>query len=416
MTESEREPWVEKYRPEKWSDIQGNNKSVEKIREWATRWTPGDKAQHLDGPPGTGKTTIAYVTAETMGWPLEQVNASSARKTDDIEDIAGSINSTPPDAEHKVVLLDEVDSMHHAVNFDPLANALESPRNPVFLTSNDAYQVPNGLTRKATKHDVKLQDRSCAAKLRDIAEAEDLDLDSSDIDKLASRGNLRAAIHDMQINSETGLPPGLDERTSDLSDFDSMANVLKGEMKVGDSMTPEDMVLWFDHNLTKEWRGIEVGVAYDTLARADKWLGRAQDTRNYRWWKYAAELSEQVTELLLHEPYQGYRQDVFPAWFKHSEVKATSEKPISSLYRKLSRYDEGTFQFGGDFHYFRKVIIPILNDQPEEDRFRLALDYGLTEDEMEPLGIDEEQYRDWREMEAPSEGDGSAGQTSALDW
>jgi len=45
-------PLVEKFRPQKFEDLQGNNSAIKSIRTWAEHWERGDQPQLLSGPPG----------------------------------------------------------------------------------------------------------------------------------------------------------------------------------------------------------------------------------------------------------------------------------------------------------------------------------------------------------------------------
>ena len=55
--------WSEKHRPQIISDMIGNEDSRAEIMEWFTKWKKGMKPLLMIGPPGIGKTTIAYLTA-----------------------------------------------------------------------------------------------------------------------------------------------------------------------------------------------------------------------------------------------------------------------------------------------------------------------------------------------------------------
>ena len=55
--------WTEKYRPKRFSEIRGQNSAVEKVQNFIRNFEIGKKAIILYGPSGTGKTTIAHVSA-----------------------------------------------------------------------------------------------------------------------------------------------------------------------------------------------------------------------------------------------------------------------------------------------------------------------------------------------------------------
>lgn len=389
------ESWVDKYRPESFSEIQGNNAALERIREWAEDWEPGDQGQLLVGPPGTGKTTTAYVVSDVLGMPLNQINASSARKTKDIKDMAASIAASPVDGQRQLVLLDEVDGWHHASDKKPLYDALSSPANPIILTANEEYDVPDGIKNRVNTEKFKLGKRSRAAKIREIAAKEEVDLDEHDEKRLAQRPDLRSAINDLQMMAETDVPLGFDEREWEEGAFDAIPEIVGGDKYAGYDLSPNDLVIWLDQAIAKEFRGLEAGVAYDSLARADKWLGRAQSTRNYRYWKYAGALARMTAEVRLTESHSSYIPDLFPEWFRHSLDKADGETPTARVYRKLKDYDGETFKFGGSYLQFKNVYIDLLCDLDVEDRREIALRHRLEGDELEVLDLDKSAYEDW---------------------
>lgn len=407
------ESWVEKHRPDSWSDIQGNNKAIKQIRKWAENWSEGDAPQLLVGPPGVGKTTTAMVCSDELGYPMNQINASSARKSADIKRVARSMKSSPAGSEHQLVLLDEVDSWHHAANKQPLYDALRDPKNPIILTANEKYEIPGSIKSAADVHDFKLSKPSRRAKLKEVAEREGLDLDKQDLNKLAERPDLRSAINDLQNWSGSETPPGKDERTWSDGEFDAIQALLSGDAKKWrKALSPErdtfrdpgSALLWADENVSEEFRGLEAGIAYDALSRADRHIGRAQASQDYRYWKYASALIEMLPETRVSEPYQGYIDVSFPEWFRSSEKKHDGDSGEAKLFRALK--GERGYRMAGSFFEFRERILPLLKQLSDEQKKQMALDYGLEPDAIEAMGVDPDDYKDWREIEAPEEGDG----------
>jgi len=417
MTDTENESWVEKYRPQHFGEIQGNTKAVKALKDWADDWQMGDQGQLIYGEPGTGKTSTAYVISQKLGYPLNQINASDSRSSERLKQIAQQIQSTPPDAKHQLVLIDEVDSQHHATNKRPLYEALKNPKNPVILTANDLYSVPSGIKNKVKQHEFKLQKRSRASKLKKICKAEGLEFTDEDIDDLAERPDLRSAINDLQNWAETGVPPGDDEREWTPSEFEVLDDILRGKKDSG-QMNPKDLILWLDENVSMEYRGVEAAMAYEALSMADLWHARAQ-REDYRYWKYAGELAESVASLRLTEPYDGWMDKNFPEWFRHSQTKPTSKAPEAGIYRKMKKYEDGVYQFAGDFTYFSRIVIPILEELPLEERLELALNYDLTGKEMQVIDVTKKQFKGWSEQDVPPErhkSETELNQTSAMEW
>ncbi|MFB6282561.1 MAG: AAA family ATPase [Halobacteria archaeon] len=373
----------------------------------------GDEPQLLVGDPGTGKTSTAWIASDELGYPLNQTNVSDARTGDDIERMAKSMSTSPADAEHQLVLLDEVDSWHHAVNKQPLYQELDNPKNPIILTANEKHNIPDGIKNKCNIEKFRLQKRSRRAKIREIAEREDLDLDDQDLETLSERPDLRSAINDLQNWAETDLPPGQDQREWERSPFEAITDLMKCDGEWTDAFRPPEMVLWADENLSTEWRGLEAGIAYDCLSRADRWLGRAQ-RRNYRYWKYASALCERLPETRLTEPYDGYINVDFPQWFQSREESYDDSSGEAELFRALKK--ERGYRMAGSYYEFRQSILPVLCSLNEEERKSLALNYSLSKDAVEALELDVDDFEDWRDMEEPEAGDGWQPDINSADW
>lgn len=415
--------WVERHRPDSWSDIQGNNSALEDIQDWVENWSKGDAPQLLVGPPGVGKTTTAQVASDAMGYPINQINASSARRSEDISRIVRSMRSKPVSSDHQLILLDEVDSWHHSVDKSDLYDALRDAQNPIILTANDKYDVPDSIKRSSDVHEFKLSKPSRRAKLKEIAEREGLDLDKQDLNTLAERPDLRSAINDLQTWSESGTPPGKNHRTSSEDEFPAIQSLLKDDKRAWrDALSPQSdtfrdpgsALLWADENLSEEFRGLEAGIAYDTLSRADRHLGRARGSSDYSYWKYASALIEMLPETRLTSPYQGYIDVGFPEWFRSSESSHDDGSPEAELFQALK--PERGYRMAGSFFEFRKQILPILKQLDDEEKKEFALDHGLDADAIEALGLDPDDFEEWREIESPEEGDGwSPDSQSAMD-
>lgn len=406
--------WVEKHRPDSWDSIQGNNKALEHIEEWAETWTLGDEPQLLVGPPGVGKTTTAHVASDTLGYPLNMINASEERKSAGLSRIVRSMKSSPIESDHQLVLLDEVDNFHHSVNKNDLYDALRNPRNPIILTANEEYDVPDPIKKASKTHKFKLGVRSRRAKIKEIAEREGVDLTKSEVKRLSNRPDLRSAINDLQTAAVSDVPVGKDQRTWAEGEFSAMSALLGGEREVWrDSVGYSDetfsgvdsAVLWADDNLSQEFRGLEAGVAYQMLATADYWAGKAWERQEFRFQKYAWALVAALPEARLSEPYDGWLDVSFPQWFRASEAKHDGSTDEAELFQAL-KGGEREFRMAGSFYEFRQRTLPLLKSMSTEKRMELALNHGLNQSAVKALDLKPDDFDDWREIEAPEEGDG----------
>jgi len=405
--------WVEKYRPTDWSDVQGNNKAVKAIRSWIEDWETGDPPQLLIGPPGTGKTSTAYVAAETTGLSFNTLDASTARKSDDVRRLSGEMR-----AGEQLVLLDEVDSWHHAVDLGPLNDELRDPKNPVIMTANSEYDVPAAIKTPSTVHKYKLSTASREAKLKEIAKAEAVPLDEKDLERLVDRPDLRSAINDLQLHAEMGIPVAEDEREWESSEFEAMdALIQEGDSSRVD-VKPPWLVMWLDQNLRKDYDGLELAAAQDALSRADVYLGEAGGG-DYHGWRYAAILARLTAKLRLSEPYRGFIKWDFPQWVKSKVPKPTEDTPEAKLFRELKGHGEVGFRMAGGYAYFRSSLLPLLQRLPEVEKWNLIVEEGLSQTAAEAIGVGSGKYETLtvrQEAEAGEELVPATGNALEGDW
>ncbi|CAE6428374.1 unnamed protein product [Rhizoctonia solani] len=110
-------PWVEKYRPQSLDDIVGNAETIDRLKVIAQ----DGNCPHIiiSGMPGIGKTTSIHCLAHAMLGDaykegVLELNASDERG---IDVVRGKIKAfaqkkvTLPPGRHKIVILDEADSM-----------------------------------------------------------------------------------------------------------------------------------------------------------------------------------------------------------------------------------------------------------------------------------------------------------------
>ncbi len=111
-------PWVEKYRPVHMEDVVGNCDTVARLKVIAKEGNLPNLL--LAGPPGTGKTSSMLCLArDLLGENYQQavleLNASDDRGLDVVREkiklFAQTKVTLPLNSQHKIVILDEADSM-----------------------------------------------------------------------------------------------------------------------------------------------------------------------------------------------------------------------------------------------------------------------------------------------------------------
>lgn len=100
--------WVEKWRPKRFLDLVGNEKSNRRVLRWLRQWSqavfneplptplyendfdplqrPQKRILLLHGAPGIGKTSVAHVAAKQAGYSVVEINASDERSGIQVRD------------------------------------------------------------------------------------------------------------------------------------------------------------------------------------------------------------------------------------------------------------------------------------------------------------------------------------------
>jgi len=406
---ADEEAWTEKYRPQTTKDIQGNNKNVKTLKKWIKNFSSDETGgKLLHGAPGVGKSSTVQAIANEFDMNLLEINASDARRTDEVAEFAHEARMQTIDGEHQIVMLDEIDSMSGRSNLRPLYELLEDAPNPIVCICNELYQVPNGVKDRCEEMKFNLGTRSIKAKLKKIIKKEDLDVGAATLSQLAQRESLRDAIQDLQLIMDTDVSEDevqslkTDNRDYEQSVFDEVENTLKAREDELDSLnsaeTPDSMTLWLDQNMRGMWEMTEAMVGWDTLSRSDKYLGRTSGD-DYRWWKYTGMLNEQLARLRLSEPYDGYTKTQRPEKFKRR--RHTGD--VQSLYEKLSGRDVDVFRMGASFRDFRMYHLKILKELEFESKCNIALEHDLSSGEMSAMGLSSSEFESWKEGESGSQ-------------
>ena len=298
--------WTERYRPTTLSEVRGNNKARDALKEWADTWGEHGEAAVVHGSPGVGKTSAAHALAEDMGWPVLEMNASDARTADEIERFAGrAASNTTLGGDRQLVILDEADNLHRHKDRGGAAamtRLVKDATQPIVLIANDYYEMSSGLRgacREIEFRDVSV--RSIVPVLRDICRQEGVEFDEDVLKRIAeaNHGDLRGAIKDTQSRERDGAirangSEGERDRTEDIFSFlDAVLKEQSAEEALQTAYaadeTPDDLLLWIEDKVPKVYDGAELADAYEHLANADVWLGRVRATQNYSYWRYATD-------------------------------------------------------------------------------------------------------------------------------
>lgn len=131
--------WSEKYRPKSIPEMVGNEEARAALVEWFAKWKKGTKPLLLVGPPGTGKTTIANLSARQFGYDMIGLNASDVRSKSRINEILSPVLGNVSVMGRPMIFVDEVDGIHGRADFggaEALIRILKEPTVPIILAAN----------------------------------------------------------------------------------------------------------------------------------------------------------------------------------------------------------------------------------------------------------------------------------------
>ena len=195
-----KEIWWEKHRPKTLEGFMGQEEIVEEVRLILESKAPMQHFLFSSSEPGTGKTTLAYIVAEVLGWQMHKFNASS-KKTRGIEFIEEYIIPMSRIGQWETIFfLDEADRLTPQAQ-DALKGVIEDAQGYFILTCNDISKVSPWLQSRCQVRTFEpIPAELVEHRLSLIASYEGVEVDAHAIKVIAKkhRGDLRNSIGALQ--------------------------------------------------------------------------------------------------------------------------------------------------------------------------------------------------------------------------
>jgi len=201
--------WTEKYRPQTFDDVVGQDEIVVTIRGMIKRDHDIPNLRMI-GKPGTGKTTVAYIIGkellkEFFEMNFTEYNASNERGVDTIRDVIKSTMHQPMFTDIKIIFLDESDGLTPQAQ-NMLRKPLEARGSTRFILSAnmDIFSKPIR-SRCVVLEFGEIGSDAIRKRLEHIAECEGLEL-NGEIEDISRNcdGDMRFAINELQRVASRG--------------------------------------------------------------------------------------------------------------------------------------------------------------------------------------------------------------------
>ncbi|PIN77736.1 hypothetical protein COV15_01485 [Candidatus Woesearchaeota archaeon CG10_big_fil_rev_8_21_14_0_10_34_12] len=347
-------PFVEKYRPKNFKQVKGQGLAIGKLDRFMKTW-PAKKACILHGPPGTGKTTLAYTLAYFLDREIFELNASDFRTKDKLNEVLRpALKQESLFKKNKIILIDEVDGIvADRGGLSELIYLIESSHFPVIITANDIWGSNFAALRKISELIPlgELDYRVIFSILEEICKLEGISVDRETLIAVAikSKGDVRAAINDLQSLCSHNVSV-LSERDKMESIFNVLRSVFKSPkpenvLDIFDKldMPLDEVFLWIEENIPYEYQGKErveeLYKAVNALSMADVYRGRVRRQNYWRFFVYQSLLLSagiNIAKKKIYSSFTTYKRPtrVLKIWMSNQKNK--HKKSVIIKYAKHS--------------------------------------------------------------------------------
>ncbi len=341
---------AEKYRIKKYAEIMGQEKAVLEVKTFLREF-PKKKGLIIYGPAGTGKTSLALTAAQEVDYDILELNASDLRNRAKLEEVLKPATLQQSlFKKGKILLMDEVDGVTGTDigGIPELIRILETTKHPIIMTCNDVWQTKlSSLRQKCKLVEMKALSLPYVIEIiKKVAAKEGIKRDESFFQKIAikSQGDIRAALNDLQAYHLVDSVVDMDEKR-DVED--NIFNILKRIFKerqdflnIFDTtkMSLDEILLWIEENIPKEYKNEALAKAYHALGKADVFRGRIYKNQYWRFLVYQNIFQSAGISYAKSTPSTGFTKyeppkRILKIWLNNQKME--KKKTISKKYAHL---------------------------------------------------------------------------------
>ena len=361
--------FAEKYRPRKYEDIIGQEKAIEDMKTFLKEF-PKKKALLLHGPAGTGKTSIVHASAKENNLEILELNASDLRNREKLEQVLKpATEQISLFKKGKILLMDEVDGVTGTDRggIPELERIIQLTKYPIIMTCNDVWQSKlSPIRAKSRVIELKPLDiGTIVSILSRVAEKEKLNKNPQYLKLIAikSQGDMRAALNDLQSYSTSDSEININERRDiEQSIFNILRRLFKERSPFLDlfdtsSLSIDEIFLWIEENIPKEYKNDSLVKAYHALSKADVFRGRIYKNQHWRFLIYQNIFQSAGISFAKSTPITGFTsyekpKRVLKIWL-HNQ-KSEKKKTIAKKYARLVHCS--TKRIMRDFSLLRPIL------------------------------------------------------------
>jgi len=295
-------PLIEKYRAKSFEEIKGQEQAIQEVQIFYKQF-PLKRALILNGPVGTGKTSIAIALANEFNLELFELNASDLRNRKKLEEVLKpSIQQKSLFSKGKLILMDEADGITGSDRggLPELLALINKTSHPIIITANDIWQKKFSLLRKKCQlvSLKEIKQEIILGILNNILKKENQEIKLDTLNTISSkaRGDIRAALNDLQSIlsiGENSFIEELSEREKEGTIFNALKKVFQepsNKETIGTyndtKMELNEILLWVEENIPLEYQGQALVKAYESLSKADLFKGRIYRQQYWRFLVY----------------------------------------------------------------------------------------------------------------------------------